>query len=154
MVLSFPNQPVHRVVISQLTNRPTPLLLKLFQTNRSIGLSFPDQQTNALDHIHSTYLTYANTYVIILVEEMIAMVITATAARQSFYSLLDDVNENSAPVIIQRKNNKNAVLLSESDWNAIQETLYLMSIPGVAVSVKEGMDTSLEECTPESEVSW
>ena len=82
------------------------------------------------------------------------MVITATAARQSFYSLLDDVNENSAPVIIQRKNNKNAVLLSESDWNAIQETLYLMSIPGVAVSVKEGMDTSLEECTPESEVSW
>ena len=85
---------------------------------------------------------------------MIAMVITATAARQSFYSLLDDVNENSAPVIIQRKNNKNAVLLSESDWNAIQETLYLMSIPGVAVSVKEGMDTPLEECTPESEVSW
>ena len=82
------------------------------------------------------------------------MVITATAAHQSFYSLLDDVNENSAPVIIQRKNNKNAVLLSESDWNAIQETLYLMSIPGVAVSVKEGMDTSLEECTPESEVSW
>ena len=82
------------------------------------------------------------------------MVITATAARQSFYSLLDDVNENSAPVIIQRKNNKNAVLLSESDWNAIQETLYLMSIPGVAVSVKEGMDTPLEECTPESEVSW
>ena len=82
------------------------------------------------------------------------MVITATAARQSFYSLLDDVNENSAPVIIQRKNNKNAVLLSESDWNAIQETLYLMSIPGVAASVKEGMDTSLEECTPESEVSW
>mgnify|MGYP003592511806 CR=1 FL=1 len=85
---------------------------------------------------------------------MIAMVITATAARQSFYSLLDDVNENSAPVIIQRKNNKNAVLLSESDWNAIQETLYLMSIPGVAASVKEGMDTPLEECTPESEVSW
>ena len=82
------------------------------------------------------------------------MVITATAARQSFYSLLDDVNENSAPVIIQRKNNKNAVLLSESDWNAIQETLYLMSIPGVAASVKEGMDKPLEECTPESEVSW
>jgi len=82
------------------------------------------------------------------------MVITATAARQSFYSLLDDVNENNAPIVIQRKNNKNAVLISESDWNAIQETLHLMSVPGVAASIREGMETPLEECTPESDVHW
>ena len=85
---------------------------------------------------------------------MIVMIITATAARQSFYSLLDDVNDNSTPVFIQRKNNKNAVLLSESDWSAIQETLHLISIPGMAQSIREGMATPLEECVPESEVTW
>ncbi|MDO5562495.1 MAG: type II toxin-antitoxin system Phd/YefM family antitoxin [Synergistaceae bacterium] len=82
------------------------------------------------------------------------MAITATAARQTFYNLLDDVNENSAPILIQRRNNKNAVLLSESDWNAIQETLHLMSVPGMAASIKEGMETPLDECVPESDVAW
>lgn len=85
---------------------------------------------------------------------MMTMAITATAARQTFYNLLDDVNENSAPILIQRRNNKNAVLLSESDWNAIQETLHLMSVPGMAASIKEGMETPLDECVPESDVAW
>lgn len=82
------------------------------------------------------------------------MVITATAARQNLYSLLDDVNESGAPVFIYRKNNKNAVLLSESDWNAIQETLHLMSMPGVAQSIKDGLSTPLEQCVPESDADW
>ena len=48
----------------------------------------------------------------------------------------------------------NAVLISESDWNAIQETIYLNSIPGMVESIKEGMDTAIEDCVPEEDVEW
>lgn len=70
---------------------------------------------------------------------------SATEARKNIYFLLTDVEDNHRPVQITGKNN-NAVLISESDWNAIQETLYLMSIPGMAKSIIEGMNTPLEEC--------
>ena len=48
----------------------------------------------------------------------------------------------------------NAVLVSESDWNAIQETVYLNAIPGMAESIRSGMDTRLEDCVPEEDVEW
>ena len=51
--------------------------------------------------------------------------INATAARRNLYQLITEVNENRSPVIITNARGKNAVLLSEEDWNAVQETLYL-----------------------------
>ena len=55
-------------------------------------------------------------------------------------------------LIVSKKGN--AVLISESDWNAIQETIYLNSIPGMVESIKEGMDTAIEDCVPEEDVEW
>ena len=61
--------------------------------------------------------------------------ISVTKARQSIYKILNDVNENSEPITITNTNGKNAVIISEDDWKAIQETIYLNSIPGMAESM-------------------
>jgi len=74
--------------------------------------------------------------------------ITATKARSLLYKLIDEVKTNSEPIQITGKRG-NAILISEEDWRAIQETLYLMSIPGMRESIREGMDTPLEECSEE-----
>lgn len=73
--------------------------------------------------------------------------INATTARKNLYQLIADVNANSAPVTITNSKGKNAVLISEDDWNAIQETIYLNSIPGMAESIIEGKAEPLEEST-------
>lgn len=81
-------------------------------------------------------------------------VINATKARENFYQLISDVNSNSEPVTIMNNRGKNAVLLSEDDWNAIQETVCLNSIPGMAESIIKGGKTPLAECMSENEVNW
>ena len=80
--------------------------------------------------------------------------INVTKARQSIYKILNDVNENSESITITNTNGKNAVIISEDDWKAIQETIYLNSIPGMAESIREGGETPIEECVPEDEVDW
>jgi antitoxin YefM len=71
--------------------------------------------------------------------------ITASEARATLYSLLDETAVSSEPVQITGKR-ANAVLVSEDDWRAIQETLYLLSIPGMRKSIREGLSTPVEEC--------
>lgn len=61
--------------------------------------------------------------------------ISATKARSQLYQLIDDTNDSHEPIQITGKRG-NAVLLSESDWSAIQETLYLQSIPGMVESIQ------------------
>ena len=80
--------------------------------------------------------------------------ITATKARENIYQLIQDVNESSTPVTITNTRGKNAVLIGEEDWKAIEETLYLMSIPGMAESIIEGGNRNISECLDESEVEW
>lgn len=80
--------------------------------------------------------------------------VNITNARQNFYQLVKDVNTSSEPIIIYNNNGNNAVLISESDWNAIQETLYLQSIPGMAESIIEGLNTPISKCISENEVEW
>ena len=63
--------------------------------------------------------------------------ITATKARENIYQLIQDVNASSTPVTITNTRGKNAVLIGEEDWKAIEEMLYLMSIPGMAESIIE-----------------
>ena len=63
--------------------------------------------------------------------------LSATEARANLYRVIDETAESHEPVLITSKRN-NAVLLSESDWNAIQETLYLLSVPGMRESIKAG----------------
>ena len=80
--------------------------------------------------------------------------ISVTNARKNIYQILSDVNTNSQPVLITNTKGKNAVLISEHDWNVIQETLSLYSTPGMVESILEGADTPLEDCIPENEVEW
>ena len=75
-------------------------------------------------------------------------IMTATAARTNLYNLIDRTKEFHEPIIISGKRN-NAVLISEDDWNSIQETLYLCSIPGMRESILEASKESLEESVKE-----
>lgn len=77
--------------------------------------------------------------------------LSATQARRELYRLIDEVTVSSEPVQIDGKRTS-AVLVSEGDWRALQETVYLMSIPGMAASIREGMETPLEECV--EELDW
>lgn len=80
--------------------------------------------------------------------------ISVTKARENIYQILADVNNNSQPITITNSRGKNGVLISEADWNAIQETLFLNSIPGMTESIIKGRNTPLEECLSEDEVEW
>ncbi|MDF5734014.1 MAG: type II toxin-antitoxin system Phd/YefM family antitoxin [Rhizonema sp. PD38] len=73
--------------------------------------------------------------------------ISATQAQSNLYNLIDEAAADHEPVLITGKRN-NAVLVSEEDWNAIQETLFLVSIPGMRSSILEGGLEPLAECTP------
>ncbi|MDA0746095.1 MAG: type II toxin-antitoxin system Phd/YefM family antitoxin [bacterium] len=71
--------------------------------------------------------------------------IPVSKARSDLYRLLDETAESHEPVQITGKRS-NAVLVSEEDWRSIQETLYLISIPGMRESIREGLETPLEDC--------
>ena len=71
-------------------------------------------------------------------------VITATKARSNLYTLIDQTKNFQEPIVISGKRN-NAVLISEDDWNSIQETLYLCSIPGMRESILEASKEPLNE---------
>ena len=66
--------------------------------------------------------------------------VKATEARANLYGLIDRVEENHEPVLITGKRS-NAVLIAEDDWKSIQETLYLLSIPGMRESLIQGVGT-------------
>lgn len=77
--------------------------------------------------------------------------VSATTARSMIYKLLDDAANFHEPIQITGKRS-NGILVSESDWRAIQETLYLLSVPGMRESIVSGMTTPLEEC--DKELAW
>ena len=77
--------------------------------------------------------------------------VTATEARAKLYRLIDQAASSHEPIIITGKR-ANAVLISEDDWRAIQETLYLLSIPGMRESIREGLETPIEECA--EDLDW
>ena len=81
--------------------------------------------------------------------------ISVTRARENIYQILSEVNNSSQPITITNNRGKNAVLISEDDWNAIQETLYLNSIPGMTESIIEAGKEPLEECSVyDSDEEW
>jgi antitoxin YefM len=72
-------------------------------------------------------------------------------AQQKLQDLIDSVSQSHQPIVIAGQNS-NAVLLSEADWTAVQETLYLLSIPGMRESIQTGLATPIEEC--DRELKW
>ena len=77
--------------------------------------------------------------------------INITKARAKLYQLIDEASEIHEPIQITGKRS-NAILISEDDWRAIQETLYLTSVPGMRESIIEGLNTPLEECS--EDLGW
>ncbi|WP_158970953.1 type II toxin-antitoxin system Phd/YefM family antitoxin [Paraglaciecola sp. L3A3] len=77
--------------------------------------------------------------------------LNATEARSKLYALIDETSASHQPIVITGKRG-NAVLLSEDDWNAINETLHLVSIPGMRESIQEGLEEELTDC--EKELDW
>lgn len=77
--------------------------------------------------------------------------LSASEARKRLYNLVDEVKETHLPVQIVGKRNS-AFLVSEEDWRAIEETLYLTSIPGLRQSIKKGLNTPIEKC--DEEIHW
>lgn len=78
-------------------------------------------------------------------------ILKATDARANLYNLIDQVAESHQPIVITGKRN-NAVLISEGDWSAINETLYLLSIPGMRESIKEGLKEDMNDCS--KDIDW
>ena len=73
--------------------------------------------------------------------------INATTARKNLYQLIADVNDSRAPITITNMRGKNAVLISEDDWRAVEETLYLNAIPKMTQSILTADEEPLSECT-------
>ena len=71
---------------------------------------------------------------------------SATEARKNLYRLMDEVSDSHEPIQITGKRG-NTILISEDDWKAVQETLYLHSIQGMKESIIEGMQTPIDECS-------
>ncbi len=76
--------------------------------------------------------------------------ISATTARANFFGLIDEAAESHQPVRITTKR-KNAILVSEEDWDALHETIYLLSIPGMRESILEAKNASSDEYLSEEE---
>ena len=77
--------------------------------------------------------------------------VTATEARRQLYRLVDRVQDSHEPIHITGKRG-NAVLVGEDDWRAVQETLLLVSIPGMRESIIEGMATPIDSL--EDKLAW
>lgn len=78
-------------------------------------------------------------------------ILSATEARSNLYRLIDQATSSHEPIIITGKRG-NAVLLSEDDWKSIQETMFLLSIPGMRESLREGLTTPIDDC--KEELDW
>lgn len=77
--------------------------------------------------------------------------LNATEARSKLYALIDETSASHQPIVIKGKRG-NAILLAEEDWNAINETLHLLSVAGMRESIQEGMNAKLDECS--QELDW
>jgi len=77
--------------------------------------------------------------------------LNVTEARANLYKLIDDTTVSHEPVVITGKRG-NAVLLAEDDWKAINETLHLLSVPGMRESILEGMQESIDSAA--TELDW
>jgi antitoxin YefM len=84
-------------------------------------------------------------------QEFIMQTLSASEARANLYRLMDQAAESHQPITISGKRH-DAVLVAAEDWQAIQETLYLLSVPGMRESIKEGMAEPVDACA--KDLDW
>ena len=81
--------------------------------------------------------------------------INITAARQMLFQLVQEVNKGFNPINIVNSKGENAVLISESDWHDIEETIFLNSIPGLVDSIKKAREEDKKKCSKyKKEEEW
>ena len=78
-------------------------------------------------------------------------VMTVSQVRADIYNIMDETALTHEPILITSKRH-NAVMLSQEDWNAIQETLYLSSIPNMVSSIKESINSDDSEFS--EDIEW
>ena len=78
-------------------------------------------------------------------------ILTASEARANLYRLIDQIADEHQPILISGKRS-NAVLIAEEDWAAIQETLFLLAVPGMRESIKAGMAEPIDSCA--TDLNW
>lgn len=93
-------------------------------------------------------MTYVLAHDSVVLEPDMTTLVTASEARAGLYRLIDQTAESHQPILISGKRSS-AVLVSAEDWQAIQETLYLLAIPGMRESIKKGMAEPLDKSAKE-----
>ena len=73
---------------------------------------------------------------------------TVSAGKADLRKLLDEAAAGHEPIQVTG-DGVSAIIVSEEDWRAVQETLHLLSVPGMRESIREGMETPLGDCSPE-----
>lgn len=112
-----------------------------------VGLAVPDGTAR----ISRSRLTERTQYGTLWNEVDAMTTLTASKARAKLYKLLDQAASSHEPIQITGKR-VNAVLISEEDWRSIQETLFLLSIPGMRESIRKGLKEPVEKCL--TELKW
>ena len=79
------------------------------------------------------------------------IILSGSEVRANLYRLIDEAASSHEPLVITGKRN-NAVFVSAEDWESIQETMYLLSIPGMRESIRKGLTIQVEECS--KELDW
>jgi antitoxin YefM len=85
--------------------------------------------------------------------DYIPEIITASDARENLYRLIDRTAKEGRPIVISGKRNK-AVLISAEEWNAMQETLYLHTIPGMVKSIKKAAKEPVSKAIKAENIDW
>lgn len=79
------------------------------------------------------------------------MVVALKTAKRTLGKLVQDTSRTHRPVVIKGEA-ESAVLMSQADWKAIQETLYLLSVPGMRRSIRAGLKTPVSKC--QKAIKW
>lgn len=79
--------------------------------------------------------------------------VSISVARKTLFKLFTEVSQSHTPLMITGKHTNN-IVVGEDDWRAIEETLYLLSIPGMRESLKKGQETPVERCSPREKLPW
>jgi antitoxin YefM len=78
---------------------------------------------------------------------------SSSKARENFYRLIDEVSESHRPYVITGRRN-NIIMISEEDYRAMEETLYLLSIPGMRESILSASQEPIENCINANQIDW
>ena len=127
----------HRVMLASVLNSPQAVKASVMIVRTFVRMRRFFAKHRGLDNTYN--ILYNST-------KKLMMTLTASQARAKLFKLLSDAAETHHPIQITSKRG-NAVLIAQEDWQAIQETLYLLSIPGMRASIRRGLAAPVKKCS-------